>query len=340
MELLVKKVGMVTPVGFNGRASLAAMRAGIRNAVQTNIWDGESASYLPAGRVNLPHWWVGLGKLAELVAPAIGECLEAARPAAPERTALLLGVAPPDRPRRWEGLDSRLIGEIEFRLDCRFHPDSTVIAKDRTSVVTGLRKAQQLLARADVECCIVAGVDSFVWSKMLHPYMDERRVLTPRNSNGFTPGEAGIACLVTRATPREPGLRILSTGIAREESTIGSDRPLSGAGMTDAYRQALAESKLGIEQVDYRITDLNGEHYRFLEASLAAMRLIRKPREKIFDIWHPIEYLGDIGAAIGPCLLGVALDASQRGYAIGPTSLLHMSNDDGERAAVIARYQP
>ena len=35
---------------------------------------------MAAGKVPLPQWWVGIGKLAELVAPAIYECVMAAQP--------------------------------------------------------------------------------------------------------------------------------------------------------------------------------------------------------------------------------------------------------------------
>ena len=105
VNLSVKACGMVTAVGFNAPASLAAMRAGIRSVDETNLWDAESGEYLAAGRVLLPHWWIGLGKLAELVAPAILECLSAAKPVKAEDIPIFLGVATQDRPHRWEKLD-------------------------------------------------------------------------------------------------------------------------------------------------------------------------------------------------------------------------------------------
>ncbi len=71
---------------------------------------------------------------------------------------------------------------------------------------------------------------------------------------------------------------------------------------------------------------------------MTAMRFERKPKEKLFDLWHPIEFIGEVGSAIGPCVLGLALHASQKEYGAGPTVLLHFGNDDGERAAAIVRY--
>ena len=95
-----------------------------------------------------------------------------------------------------------------------------------------------------------------------------------------------------------------------------------------------------MQKIHYRVTDLNGEHFKFKEMVLAIGRFARKPMPELFDLWHPIECIGDVGAAIGPIVLGVALDAGQKGYGIGPTVLCTLSNDDGERAALVVNYQP
>ena len=61
--------GMVTNVGFNAPASCAAIRAGIRNIGEANLYDPATAEPVPCARVELPQWWETTGKLAELVAP-------------------------------------------------------------------------------------------------------------------------------------------------------------------------------------------------------------------------------------------------------------------------------
>src|SRR5262249_17466258 len=132
-------------------------------------------------------------------------------------------------------------------------------------------------------------------------------------------------------------LEILGTGLAHEPATIESVDPLRGEGLTQAIGEALQQAEVTSCDLQYRISDLNGEHYRFKEMVFAMMRFERKPRPKLFDLWHPIEYLGDIGAAIGPTVLAVALHAAQEGYAVGPSVLCSFGNDDGARAAVVAR---
>jgi len=338
--LAVRAAGMVTSVGFNGATSCAAMRAGIRRVRPTNLWDKRSGQFLPAGRVSLPHWWVGLGKLAEMAAPAIQECLTAAGPVSSQRIPLLLGVSAPDRPFRFAGLDAEILGEISRRLGCELHPASRVVPRDHVATVVALREAAELMANDKVPCVIIAGVDSLVEQDLVEYYLKQRRILTQKNFNGFSVGEAAGALLVVPAEGSPRGtLKVLGMGLARESATIDSEDPLRAEGLTQAIRSAFLESDTTYEDVQYRITDLNGEHYKFKEMALAMVRFQGKPKGRLFDLWHPIEYIGDVGAAIGPIVLAVALHAGQKGYGSGPTVLCTLGNDNGERAAMVVRYE-
>ncbi len=339
--LAVRAAGMVTAVGFNAAASCAAMRAGVRNVNKTNLWDKYSGTYLAAGKVPLPQWWVGLGKLAELVAPSILECFEAAKPVPAQDIPVLLGVAASDRPFRLPGLDTELIPEIEHRLGIRLHSASRIISRDHVSVAIGIRNARELIVSKQAPCVIVAAVDSLLQHDLKDFYLSKRRLLTPKNSNGFSLGEAGSAVLIGPLTPNNHAeLQIRGVGLAQEKATIESEEPLRADGMVQAIREALKEADATYQDLHYRITDLNGEHYKFKEMVLARMRFRKKPNPKLFDLWHPIEHIGDAGAAIGPVILGVALEASRKGYGIGPTILCTFGNDNGERAAIVLTYEP
>jgi 3-oxoacyl-[acyl-carrier-protein] synthase-1 len=174
-----------------------------------------------------------------------------------------------------------------------------------------------------------------VQQDLVEYYLDKRRVLTSINSNGFSPGEAGSAVLLASAGSSTSGeLEILGTGLEREESTIESEDPLRGNVLTKSIGEALEKAGLSIQEMHYRIADLNGEHYKFKEMIFAMMRYEREPGPKLFDLWHPIEYIGEVGAAIGPLVLGLAFHAGQKEYCVGPTVLCTFGNDNGERAAV------
>lgn len=340
MPISVIASGMVTSVGFNSAASCAAMRAGIRNVNETNLWDAESGEMLAAGRVLLPQWWTGTGKLAELVVPAINECLLAVPLVPPTQIPLFLGVSCPARPCRPVGLDAEIIGEIECRLGFPLHADSQVIPRDRVSVVVAIQKAADLIASKKVRYCIVAAVDSLVQQDLVAYYLEQRRILTPMNSNGFSPGEAGSAILVEAAGASEQGeLEFIGVGLSWEKAAIESEIPLRGDGLADAIGRALKMAGLTVEDMNYRITDIDGEHYQFKEMIFALTRYQRKVRQDLFDIWHPMEFVGNVGAAIGPIALGIALHASQHKYGPGPRIMCSVCNDDGERGVMLVNYK-
>jgi 3-oxoacyl-[acyl-carrier-protein] synthase-1 len=338
--LAISASGLVTSVGFDAPATLAAMRAGIRNVKETNLWDPESGAYLAAGKVPLPQWWVGIGKVADLAAAAIRECLQAAEPIPPQDIPVLVGIAPRDRPFRQKDLETHLLPEIEHRLGFSLNPDSGVIPRDHVSVIVALQETARLIGSKRLPCVIVAAVDSLLDHDLKDYYLGKRRLLTPVSSNGFSLGEAGAAVLVTTAGDGRGGgeLQIRGMGLTRENATIESEAALRGDGLVAAIREAFRDGQMGYDDLHYRISDLNGEHYKFKEMVLAMMRLATKPKPKLFDLWHPIEYIGDVGAAIGPLLLAVALHAGQKGYGVGPTALCTLGNDNGERGALAVTY--
>jgi 3-oxoacyl-[acyl-carrier-protein] synthase-1 len=335
-RLAVLASGMVTGLGFNAPATLAALRAGISAIRETPWYDFESGEALRGAKVALPHWWEGIGKLADLVAPAIHECLRCAAPTAAAEVPLLIGVAAASRPGRVSDLDERLLDEVEARLGLQRQPHSQLIAMDQVGCAHALAIADQLIREHKADRVVVAGVDSFLQRTMLESFNKQRRLMTPTNSNGFFPGEAGCAILVGEPGGAHEAMpTIIGLGMGQESATIQGTDPLRATGLTHAVRQALDRAGLALKDVALRLTDLSGEHYKFKEAAFVAGRLNGGEREQALDLWHPIEFLGEIGAAILPCLLAQAAHARQYRYAPGPFALCHVGSDDGGRAALI-----
>ncbi|GJH13237.1 hypothetical protein CBA19CS11_30385 [Caballeronia novacaledonica] len=328
--------GLVTGLGFNAPATLAALRAGVSALRQTPWSDIESGEPLRGVKVPLPQWWEGLGKLADLVAPAIGECLAEAEPVAPKSIPLLIATACGERPERTARLEEDLLDEVCIRLELPQNPHSAVFPLDQFGAVQALMRARTLIEQGHARRVIVAGVDSFLHQATLDAYVLRRRVMTPSNFNGFFPGEAGTAVLVGSDHEYEgDALRILGLGVGQEPATIESTTSFRATGLTQALRQALGNAGVALKDVAYRLTDLTGEHYKFKEAEFAAGRLDGGTRPLPLGLWHPMEYLGNIGAAVLPCLLAQAMHAAQEGYAPGPLAVCHVSNDGGERAAIV-----
>src|SRR4029079_13091795 len=105
--------------------------------------------------------------------------------------------------------------------------------------------------------------------------------------------------------------------LAQETATITSNQPLRGEGLTEAILNALADASCEMHEIDFRITDNSGEHYYFKEGALALSKTLRR-RKEVFDIWHPADCIGEVGAAVGTAALAVAVLAAKKGYSLGP----------------------
>jgi 3-oxoacyl-[acyl-carrier-protein] synthase-1 len=255
---------------------------------------------------------------------------------------LLLCLAEEDRTGRYAGLDESLLHEIVARVGTRFSDGSAVIKEGRIGGVKALASARQLMTRdRQVERVLVCGVDSLLVAGTLSHYHAQRRLLTVDNSDGFIPGE-GACAVVVAPSAAEPSATIAVTGIGfgNEPAPIGSGVPLRADGLTTAIKQAMNDARVDSPQLAYRLTDNSGEQYGFKETALAMARTLSSLKPE-FDILHPADCFGEIGAATVPALLAVANAAERKGYApgrfMGDAVLCQIGSDDGDRAAFIVR---
>ncbi|TKJ62114.1 hypothetical protein [Pseudomonas sp. CFBP13506] len=331
--------GMVSAVGLSAPASCAAIRCAIDNFQETRFID-RGGEWLIAASVPLEQPWRGRTKLVKMAARAIAEALHSTPNVDPEKTPLLLGLAELERPGRLEGLDKGLLQAIEAELGLRFHPASSILAHGRVSAAVALLDARTLIYGGGHRHVLIAGVDSFLNGPTLAAFEQRERLLTSQNSNGFIPGEGAAAVVLAAPVASDtPQLACIGLGFGTEQATVESeDIPLRAEGLTQAVRAALGEAGCGLEQMDYRLTDISGEQYYFKEASLALSRSLRV-RKEFFHLWHPADCIGEVGAAIGPAMLAVALAASRKGYGEGPNIFCHLGNDAGQRAVALLSYQ-
>lgn len=339
--------GLVTPVGLSAPASCAAFRAKISNPTETRFIDS-GGQWIMAHQVELEQPWRGLTKLAKMAAMAIDEAMQPSSAARWPRSRwrelpLLLCVAEKDRPGRTEGLDDKLMPMIAAELGATFaEGSSAVIPHGRAGVAVALHGARRLLGEGKAENVLIVATDSLLSWPTLGHYEREGRLLGERNSNGFIAGEGAGALLVgpsvaaAGAGGSAEGIAFVCGGIgfAKEPAAIQSDEPLRAEGLRQAIEAALGEAGLAMHDIDYRVTDLSGEHYYFKEAALALSRTLRQRKEE-FDLWHPAECTGEAGAAAGINVIALAQAAAAKGYAKGPRVMAHWANDGGQRCAAV-----
>lgn len=325
--------GMVTAVGLDAPSSCAALRARLDGFKETPYADGEG-EWLLGAPVSMPRKWIGQKRMIHMAAAAINEICTA-MPKERERTPMLLCLPEPSRPGSPVKDGSLFLRSVCATLEMDIDPRSRIIAHGRPSGLVALEQARRLLDDGGTSAVIVAGVDSYLTPEAIGFYLASRRLLATNNPNGFIPGEAAAAFLCTRAGHGFK-LKLHGLGLARENAFIynEADVPLRGDGMTTAYRYALGEAGIEMNQLGFRISDLIGEQYWFKQTALASLRLVRGAHG-FQDLWSLGESLGNIGAAAVPAMVGMALTAARKGYAAGNPVLIEASNDAGACGAAI-----
>lgn len=327
----------MTSVGLSAPASCAAIRAKISNPTETRFIDS-GGEWIMAHQVELEQPWRGLTKLAKMAVMAIEEALLEVPKNEWERIPLLLCVAEKERPGRMDGLDDQLFLNIQDELQVRFASQSSVVAQGRVSTGIALLQARALIYQQQFPYVLIAATDSLITWPTLSYYEREERLLTPRNSNGFIPGEGAGAILIGLPRKGQAGLLCTGLGFSMEKAHIQSEEPLRAEGLTAAIKGALADSGREMHDLDFRITDLSGEQYYFKEAALALSRILRKRKEE-FDLWHPAECAGEVGASVGITILALADAACRKAYTKGFAILAHMGNDSEPRVAMVLNFR-
>lgn len=335
--IAIHRTGLVTSVGLSAPASCAAFRSKLTNPSESRFVDS-GGTWLMVHEVPLEQPWRGLARLVRMASMAIREALADVPEPQWSELPLLLCVAEPDRPGRLDGLNDALFVQIQEELGVRFANSSAIVAQGRVGLAVAIAQARALMARTGVARVLVAATDSLLSAPTLTHYERRDRLLTEGNSNGFMPGEAAGALLVGSPAGAVGELLCTGLGFGREAAHIDSTEPLRADGLSQAIKAALADAGMQMHDIDFRITDNSGEHYYFKETTLALSRTLRVRKEE-FDIWHPAECTGEVGAACGATLISNAFAACAKQYAKGPNILVHMANDAGQRAALVLRHR-
>lgn len=339
LPLAIHGAGLVTSVGLTAAATHAAFSAGIANPVQTLFKDA-AGHWLSAHEVPLARPWRGRTRLLKMVAMAIAECTRAMPAAAAHKIPLLLCTAELDRPGRIDRIDDALLRDLLDEPDVRFSAEgSATFAMGRCSATHAIAAASRLIQQQGYEQVLVAGVDSMLASATLDACSAQGRLLCDGNSDGFIPGEAAGAVLVSRSAAGAEGLHCLGVGFGHEPSTVANGVPDRADGMRSAIAQALQMAAEDVHDITVRIADVSGEQYFFREAALAYGRMPRKRTEQPI-LLLPAESIGEAGAAIGPIMLATALLTARVRHRAAATQqrelmLLQSSSDRHERSAMV-----
>lgn len=287
----------------------------------------------------------GLPRLSHMLEEAIKEAT-ALLPMNYENLPVLLCLPEKTLPTHFNNdlVMQRLINEVFSTLDLdKPHPESSVFWRQRCGFISALLQAQLLIHQQHQEYVLIVGLDSLLSPTLLAYYggdlnCDGCRLLCDNNTNGFIPGEAATAVLLSHSDKNNSEVLIAGVGEGEEIAVINDEEQvLKGEGLTFAINNASKDSGISIYETAFRVASLSGEDYFFNEAALAQKKAL-KQRVPEHRLWHPADSIGEVGAAVGGAMVVMVYYAFVKGYAPGYKALCHISNDNQQRGAFIMQY--
>jgi len=130
----------------------------------------------------------------------------------------------------------------------------------------------------------------------------------------------------------QPLARITGLGIGQEKGHRYSKKPYRGDGLTDVFMQLFESQDTSNNKIKTVYADLNRESFFAKEWGVPYTRYNGRFIED-FQIEHPVDCFGDLGAALAPVLIGLAAIASSKNDA-GASFLIWCSSDSEGRGAV------
>jgi 3-oxoacyl-[acyl-carrier-protein] synthase-1 len=208
----------------------------------------------------------------------------------------------------------------------------------RAAGLMAIEKAMRMIEEDPSLLVLAGGVDTYYDLYVLGTLDMENRINSELTMDGFTPGEgAGFLLLTSEENAAADGFDILgriNAATSGEESGhMYSEEPYRGEGLATAVTEALVGLESNEMEIKTVFSSMNGENHFAKEWSVAYLR----NQEKIntdFAMEHPADCFGDIGAASGPVMIGLALTGFAKDYIKRP-ALVYASSDRAPRAACV-----
>lgn len=346
-RLAITGVGLVTPVGLSAPASCAAMRAGISRLALLDDhydpirlepeWDppepATGAFVGPLGLEGLSHHQ----RLLRMMRRALEELIQDAglEQADGDRICLLSAASASVRNEALGLFPELTVDELLLDLEPGFG-QVQVLPAGSTGVITAVQEAAVMLARGELDACVICGADSLLDLDTLRWLDEAGRLQSARIPEGLQPGEAAGFILLERADAAAArGARILA--IVEGLGTALEHAPLDGSGQppVDGLARAVSDALAPCpEAPTWAQGDLNGEAWRFQEWGLVQARL--HPRlDRIQETRTHAVSMGHVGAASGVVSAAQVIEAFRRGHEPGPRALIFSSSHAGQRAAMV-----
>lgn len=344
-KLYLAGIGMITPLGAHTAMTAAAVKAEMSGHAISEYYDHDrqpiTLCLVPDGvftdfALDTDAWDHYNEQHERIITMALLALHEAVSQRSFERPLPLVLALPESVPEAAHIPPELLVTTLLDRDDLPLSADKVRrYHTGRAAGIQGLELALRYLYDAGEDYVLLGGSDSHLGYARLNPLIAQQRLLTPASKDGFAPGEGAGFLLLTRhphlALCRDHHIIALSApGISQEPGHLMSDESYRGEGLDQAFKQALKDhTGPGIGAV---YSSMNGEHYWAKEYGAAMIRN-RPCFDENVRTEHPADCFGDLGAATGAVLMGLAAEDLFKRPGPG-THLVCASSDGPWRAAV------
>lgn len=339
-------LGAATSIGLTFPTTAAAVRGALnRFSVREHLRDLAAGEPITLALLStLPADLPVAERMRHLAAGAAVQALAPWSAAVPRGTRLRVLLAlPSPRPGFPPSMASRLARELLGSLPADVDAlGCLVIPTAHPGGLVMIARALDEIRKGEVDAILVGGVDSYADIETLHWLERQERLKGENAPFGVLSGEgAGFlliaaAELVERRRLRSFG-EIVAVGQGQEPNPWYTRRPSLAEGLTSALFSVLTPAGEPPRAAAVTYADLNGEAWRAHEWSLAYVRTGSFQGHPL-DLRHPASSWGDVGAASGPLLVGLACLDLEQGTNPNGSALVCTSSDVlPQRAACFVR---
>jgi len=329
--IAIEAAGALTPVGSNLTDSMIGLYTRVQIFEDLGIPD-EEGEPISGMKVRFADDPPVVQRLTAMARAIVDEATLTVEPSV-SIPMLLCCPAPKELGDETSEFPARLLGEVVANAAVSIDKKlSRMIPRGRAGVPEALAAALALLNNGSVPCCLVGGVDSFVDDGRLAALAEDGRVLTSTNKDGYVPGESGVMLLLTNRPGPQAMANWLGHASANDEAHRGNGRPITGAGFQQAMSKALAQAKLGFDDLGCLTYDFPGEQRYFEEMVYAGSRLAKGRGNGTVET--PAFSVGETGAAAGFLSIAMLAFLQAKGVHDRPGMAL-LSSDGPERGAVV-----
>lgn len=348
-QVVISIAEMVSPIGMNGVQTFSSLRADITRvreageiywcmADDPDMEDGtpltaSTLSYLEGERAQCaePAQW-----LARIAARAFANLREASHLELNDfRQAGLFMALPQQRPQWGPDREESFIYHFHNAIELDIFPVAQFVYTGHAGALSMVQRARAMLAAGEIRFALVGGVDSYLFPQWLESMDQAYRIKSERNLDGFIPGEAAAFLLLEPdGQPQQRGIDPQATVLDTAEDRCPPPEVDHNTGATLSRNLGALLEKAG--PAPAIVCDLNGEPSRMKEWGYTCSRLGERLGAPV-ALEHPVDCLGDLGAASGALLTGLAIHFLQKKYLQHASALIWTASDSGERSSMLIK---